>query len=190
MRQTIHPPAPAWLRALAALALVGASQAALAARVVEIAPRGEVPQAQQVRLQFDVPVVPTGDPRGPDPAAVSCQPATPAGAGRWEDARTWVYDFREELPPGLRCEVRVKPDWTPGGQAVQGPTTGRFSTGGPAVAQVLPWPGSEIEEDQHFLLQLTGAATPASIAAHAACEIEGVGDRIPVRVVTGEAREA
>jgi uncharacterized protein YfaS (alpha-2-macroglobulin family) len=164
--------------------------AAHAVRVVDIAPRGEVPQARQVRIQFDAPVAPLGNPRGPDPASVNCQPVTPAGAGRWEDERTWVYDFREELPPGLRCEVRLKPDWKPGSSSVQGTTTGRFSTGGPAVAQVLPWPGSEIEEDQHFLLQLTGAATEASIAAHAACEIEGLGDRIPVRVVTGAAREA
>ena len=190
MHLKVPPPGLVWARALAACALMVGAPCADAARVLDIAPRGEVPQAQQVRLQFDTPVVPLGDPRGPDPASVSCQPATPAGAGRWEDARTWVYDFREELPPGLRCEVRIKPDWKPGGDAVQGMTTGRFSTGGPAVAQVLPWPGSEIEEDQHFLLQLTGAATEASIVTHAACEIEGVGDRIPVRVVTGAARDA
>ena len=176
--------------AAVAVAAAAASLAAQAARVTEISPRGEVPQVQQVRVQFDAPVVPLGTQRGPDPASVSCQPATPAGAGRWEDARTWVHDFREPLPPGLRCDIRLKPDWSPGGTPVQGVTSARFSTGGPAVAQVLPWPGSEIEEDQHFLLELTGAATASSIAAHAACEIEGVGDRIPVRVVTGQAREA
>ncbi|MFM7704507.1 MAG: alpha-2-macroglobulin, partial [Rubrivivax sp.] len=190
MRATLSCPGPARARAAAAALLLGLAPVVHAARVLDISPRAEVPQVRQARVQFDVPVVPLGDLRGPDPASVSCQPATPAGSGRWEDARTWVYDFREELPPGLRCEVRLKPDWKPGGEPVQGTVAGRFSTGGPAVAEVQPWPGSEIEEDQHFLLQLTGAATEASIAAQAACEIEGVGDRIAVRIVGGADREA
>jgi hypothetical protein len=164
-----------------------------AARVTDITPRGEVPQVRQVRVQFDAPAVPLGDVRAPDPATVSCQPVTPPGGGRWEDARTWVFDFRDDLPPGLRCEVRIRPQ-QPAGSASpmpspQGLQAMRFSTGGPAVAQALPWPGSEIEEDQHFLLQLTGPATPASIEAHAACEVEGLGDRLPVRLVTGQDRE-
>ncbi|MEN9417054.1 MAG: hypothetical protein RI988_674, partial [Pseudomonadota bacterium] len=176
------------------LLLVTGALAAHAARVTDISPRGEVPQARQVRVQFDAPVAPLGDPRTPDPAAVSCQPVTPPGGGRWEDPRTWVFDFRDDLPPGLRCEVRIKPQQpagaAAGGTPAPGAQTVRFSTGGPAVAEVLPWPGSEIEEDQHFVLRLTGAATPASIEAHAACEVEGLGDRLAVRVVTGEARDA
>ena len=175
--------------------LLMAMGAVHAARVIEITPRGEAPQVRQVRVLFASPMAPLGEARAPDPAVVSCQPTTPAGAGRWEDARTRVFDFRDELPPGMRCEVRLKPDAAKGSASgvatpPEGPQSARFSTGGPAVAQVLPWPGSEIEEDQHFLLQLTGAATPASIEAHAACEIEGLGDRLPVRLVTGQAREA
>ena len=38
----------------------------------------------------------------------------------------------------------------------------------------------EIEEDQHFLLRLNGPAVEASVLANAWCEVEGIGERLPL----------
>jgi hypothetical protein len=67
---------------------------------------------------------------------------------------------------------------------------GAFSTGGPAIVSTQPWDGSQIEEDQHFLLTLTGPVDAATAAANSWCEVEGIGERMPIVVVTGPARDA
>src|SRR6202008_2164988 len=95
--------------------------------------------------------------------------------------RVWLYDFREALPPGTRCTLKARPDWKPSDGTLSGTTEYSFSTGGPAVVTAQPWQGSQIEEDQHFLLDLSGLAVEASVAAHAWGEGEGIGDRAPVR---------
>ncbi|WP_295644947.1 MG2 domain-containing protein [uncultured Methylibium sp.] len=163
---------------------------ARAATIASVSPQGEVAQVRQVTVKFSEAVVAFGDPRLPDPAAVQCEGAAPAGAGRWASDRVWLYDFREALGPGVRCTLKARPDWKPG---VGGPLGGRteftFSTGGPALLSVRPWPGSDVAEDQHFLLELSGPAVEASVAAKAWCEVDGIGDRLPLRVVTGAPRE-
>ena len=176
-----------------------------AATIVAATPQGEVAQVRQVTIKFSEPVVPFGDPRLPDPFTVSCQGAAPAGTGRWSSDREWLYDFRESLPPGTRCVAKVRADWKPAAKpaanaasagaaaaAVAGALTGRteftFSTGGPAVVSMQPGGGSDIEEDQHFLLRLSGPAVEASVAANAWCEVEGIGERLPLHIVGGEVR--
>jgi hypothetical protein len=69
--------------------------------------------------------------------------------------RAWVYDFREPLPPGVRCDVKVRPvEARVGPMGAHEPLSGRsewsFSTGGPAIVSTQPWEGAQIEEDQHF----------------------------------------
>ena len=64
-----------------------------------------------------------------------------------------------------------------------------FGTGGPAIVSVQPNDGGQIAEDQFFLLRLSGAAVEASVLANAWCEVEGIGERIGVRVIGGDARE-
>ena len=78
-----------------------------AVAVESVSPRGEVAQVRQVTVRFSEPVVPLGDLRLPDPVSVQCTGPAPAGTGRWIDDRAWVYDFRETLPPGVRCAVKV-----------------------------------------------------------------------------------
>ncbi|MFZ4652130.1 MAG: MG2 domain-containing protein, partial [Rubrivivax sp.] len=176
---------------LASFLLLTAPPAAQAARVAVASPQGESATIEDFRLAFDQDVVAMGQTRQDDPATVVCEPgAAAAGSGRWEDARNWRFVFRQALPPGTRCTARLREQWRPMGGAVGGPAEFRFSTGGPAVAGVRPWPGAEIEEDQHFIVELTGPANEASVLAHAGCEIEGLGERIPVRVVTGADRDA
>ena len=173
--------------ALLALALLAAP--GWAARISGVSLQGEVGSPAQLRVSFDAPVVRLGAAGAPAPVALDCTGGALRGDGRWADERTWIVDFREAPPPGLRCEVRAVEGW----QGLDGPLQGRraftFSTGGPAVVQAQPWPGSTIEEDQHFVLQLNGPVPDAQAAARAHCELDGVGERVPVRVVGGAARE-
>lgn len=165
--------------------------AATAATITTVSPQGEVAQVRQLTVRFSDAVIALGDPRLPDPVTVACTGAVPPGGGRWADEKSWVYDFREALPPGTRCTVKARPGWAPLPAAA--PLTGRtefaFNTGGPAVVQVAPWDGATIEEDQHFLVQLNGPAVAATVAANAWCEVEGIGERQPVQVVGGAARD-
>ena len=204
-----------WVRA-AALVMMGvaAMPAARSAGITSVSPSGEVAQVRQVVVRFDGAVLPFGDLRQPAPVVVACQMdqlgpagAAPPGSGRWADDRTWLYDFNAALPPGARCTVKARTGWKPTlpaalatsaasaaataapASGLTGPTEFSFSTGGPAVARVQPFQGSLIEEQQYFLLQLTGPVVEASLAGRAGCEVEGIGELIPVRVVTGAPRD-
>jgi uncharacterized protein YfaS (alpha-2-macroglobulin family) len=147
--------------------------------------QGEVGQAQQLLLRYDRPMVPLGQPDAAAPVRIDCADAStsaaPAGQGRWADERTWTFEFADALPPGIECTVAA--------HAPDGERLGRFASGGPAVAQALPWPGSEIEEDQHFVLRLTGSAVARDVLERVYCRIEGLGDRIPVRLIAGPERD-
>lgn len=164
--------------------------AAHAARVESVSPQGEVPQVQQLTVRFSEAVVPFGDPRLADPFKVTCTAGAPTGSGRWVDDRVWRHDFATPLPPGVRCQVLPQPGWKPLAGTLEGRTRFEFHTGGPAVVGTQPWSGAEIAEDQHFLLTLSGPAHAASVATHAWCEVEGLGDRLPLRVIEGAPREA
>ena len=173
-------------------ALLGmAAWAAQAASVVQVSPQGEVAQARQLRLRFSEAVVPQGDPRLPAPATLSCEglPA-PKGEGRWSGANEWLFDLAEPLPAGARCRIALRAEFKPLQGELSGPREFMFNTGAPSVVQVEPWPGSQIEEGQAFLLQLTGAIQPESLARGAWCEVEGIGERLPLRAIGGPEREA
>ncbi|MEO5881378.1 MAG: Ig-like domain-containing protein, partial [Caldimonas sp.] len=169
---------------------------AQAAAIVAASPQGEVAQVRQVQVRFSQAVVAFGDPRLADPFALACQGAVPTGAGRWVSDRIWLYDFRDPLPPGTRCTAKLRPEWKPSvaasGAASAAPLTGlsefAFSTGGPAIVSMQPGDGAEIEEDQHFLIRLNGPAIEASVLANARCEVEGIGERLPLVLLGGEQR--
>ena len=171
---------------------------AQAVTITSVTPQGEVAQVRQIAVKFSESVVPLGDLRQPDPLSLSCEGGTFAGAGRWANDRIWLYDFREALPPGTRCTLKARAEWKPiaaadpskGGGLLTGTTEFSFNTGGPAVVSIQPSEGSVIEEDQHFLLRLNGAAVEATVLANSWCEVEGIGERLPVRVVGGAVREA
>ncbi|MDZ7589870.1 MAG: MG2 domain-containing protein [Rubrivivax sp.] len=182
-----------WARAASAGVLVawlGLAGPALAARVASVSPAGEVATVRQVVVRFSEAVVPAGDPRLPAPFTLLCNGAKPPGDGRWTSDRSWVYDLREVLAAGSRCTLRANPAFQPLGGALQGATNFGFSTGAPVVVSVQPYPGSRIDEDQHFLLRLNGEADAASVQRAVWCEVEGLGERLPVVLVQGAAREA
>jgi uncharacterized protein YfaS (alpha-2-macroglobulin family) len=162
-----------------------------AAKVASVSPQGEVAEVRQVVVRFDSAVVAGGDPRRPAPFTLQCGGKTPPGDARWDNERSWVYDLHEPLAAGQRCTLQPATGFQPlGGAALEGAREYSFSTGAPVVTSVQPYPGSRIEEDQHFLLRLNGAVLPASVLSSAWCEAEGVAERIAVRLVEGAARDA
>jgi len=172
------------------------STAAHAAKVVGVSPQGEVGDVRQVVLRFDAPAVAAGDPRAAAPATLTCQTASggaatpPAGSGRWADAQRWLYDLREPLPAATRCTLKIAAGFAPIAGALEGATEWRFATGAPRVVAVQPYEGAPIEEDQHFLLRFNGPADSAGAARRAWCEVEGLGERIGVKLIDGAARDA
>jgi uncharacterized protein YfaS (alpha-2-macroglobulin family) len=157
-------------------------------------PQGEVAVVRQLRATFSAPMVKFGDPRLPAPLEVACTPAAAQkGSGRWVDDKTWVFDFAQDVPAGSRCSAAPRAGVKSlAGAALAGDMRVAFNTGGPAIVRAYPQPGegSRVEEEQIFALLLNGAATTASIEQHAYCEFAGLGDRVPVRVVTGQTRDA
>jgi len=178
---------PAW-----ALAIAGfAAGPALALQITSLTPQGEVARVRQVVASFDQAAVNFGDPKAAAPLTVSCSDAQAGkGTGRWTSDKRWVFDFENDLPPGVRCTVARVPGFKPAsGAELTGPASYRFNTGGPFVRSHWPSYG-KIDEEQIFLLQLNGPATPESVQSNLWCAADGVGERIPVKPVTGEQREA
>ena len=175
--------------ALLSLVLAGAG-AAQAFSVASLSPQGEVARVRQVVAKFDAAAVRFGDPKAPAPFGVACSDADAAkGTGRWTGEREWVYDFAQDLPPGVRCTVSVKPGFkSTSGAVLASASSYQFNTGGPFVQSIRPGTYQEIDEEQFFVLQLNGAATPASLGENVWCAADGVGERIPVRLIEGAQR--
>ncbi len=157
----------AWFRTVAgglACALIPLVQAAT---ITAVSPQGEVAQVRQVVVRFSAAVVTFGDPRASDPVTLTCQGDVPAGTGRWSNDREWLYDFKQSLPPGTSCVVNARADWQPLNGGLTGTTRFTFQTGGPAVLSSQPNPGGTIDEDQLFLLRLSGSAVASSVLTQA-----------------------
>ncbi len=164
-----------------------AAAAEAPARVTFFSPNGTVNKVRQARARFSEAMVALGDPRSPSPFDISC---ASTGKGRWVDPRNWVFDFDKDLPGGRICGFRLKTNLKSlDGSVVAGKNRFEFNTGGPAVRQTRPWRGSRsIDEEQIFILTLNAAYDPASLAGNAYCVIEGIGEQVPLRRITGDAR--
>ena len=140
---------------------------------------------ERFTLRFSEPMVPLGDPRA-TPAATSDCPV--AANGRWVDQQTFVLDFDKPLPGGISCAVNLRPDLaTLRGVRLSGTHRFPIDTGGPSVRAVLA-PGLDdgIDEDQVFLVATNVPADPRSVAAHAACAVDGIGETIAVDVLPAD----
>ncbi len=159
------------------------------ARVQEFSPQGTVRTVRQARVQFSEPIVPFGDPRAADPFDIACPEK---GTGRWADPSNWTYDFERDLPAGVRCEFNLKDSLKSlSGGSIQGRRTFWFSTGGPSILHSHPYQGSTVEEDQIFVLELTGAPlNEESIVSNVSFSIGKAPRKIGVRIVSGPEREA
>jgi len=172
------------------LAWGAAAGLATAAQITSLSPQGEVARVRQVVAKFDAPAIHFGSQNQPAPLRLSCNDTeAAAGHGRWVNERSWVFDFSQLLPPGVRCTVQVAPGFrATDGKALAGQQSFAFQTGGPVVRQAIPSDGSTIEENPYFLLRFNGAVAPESVKAHAHCAMDGLGERIAVRLITGDER--
>ncbi|HLV01480.1 MAG TPA: MG2 domain-containing protein, partial [Acidobacteriota bacterium] len=157
--------------------------------VVSFSPQGVSRDVQQVRATFSTPVVPFGDPHSSaSPFQVSCSPEQ-VGEGRWIDAREWVYEFPSPLPAGVQCRFTVMADFkTLDGRTIREGSF-RFSTGAPAVRQILPSDGfGNIDEEQIFILILDGPVDESSVVQHAFFTVDGLASPVRVELIDGDAR--
>lgn len=171
----------------AAAPAAGQNSATPLAAVETFNPQGQTKSVRQVSARFSEPMVNFGDPVAPAPFQIQC---AVAGNGHWIDSRNWVYDFEHDLAGGLNCRFTpVAGLRSLAGHALS-PQSYSFNTGGPAVLGSLPEQGSEaIDENQSFLLALDAAVDPKSVTQHAYCQLDGVGERIAVRLIEGSQRE-
>ena len=165
---------------------------AQAFQIVSVSPQGEVARVRQVVAKFDDSAVSFGDPRAEAPLTLSCSDAqVTKGNGRWVTDRSWAYEFESDLPPGVACNLQVRAGFkSVKGAELTGQSRYLFSTGGPFVQNIQPYAGNRIDEEQFFTLRLNGAATLASVQANVWCTVEGLGERVAVRLIEGADRAA
>ena len=192
-----HAPLPSsntarpWLRAALGAAALFALGGAAQAFTVNITPLSEVGQVREIRARFDEDMAPLGDARVAQmPISISCDGGSAAGSAQWATQRDLVYRLDKELLAGARCTVRLASEL----KSLKGSTakgnTGpwAFNVPGPRMESVQPY--GDIEEEQHFVVNFTGAPTPQSVLEHVWCAMDGVGERIPVRIIDGDERTA
>ncbi len=181
-----------YMRAAALGVLAAIAGSAHALSVTSLTPQGEVSSVRQVVAKFSEDVVKLGDPSAPAPFRVSCDNIEASkGQARWTGPREWVYDFAADLPPGVRCRADAVSGFkSASGATLTSASSYQFNTGGPFVVRVTPSTSQPIEEDQVFVLRLNGAATTESLQANLWCQVDGLGERVPIRQVTGEPRTA
>jgi hypothetical protein len=173
----------------ALLLFLSTTAAAAAARVDDFSPRGTVKGVRQVTARFSAPMVPLGDPRPPEaPFESDCGEP---GSGSWLDGRTWAWDFDRDLPGGVRCTFTLRAGLRSlEGAVVEGERAFSFDTGGPSVRSSIPGDGNEsIDEEQAFVLVLDAEASETSIEEHVWFTVEGLPERIGVRVLSEEERQ-
>jgi uncharacterized protein YfaS (alpha-2-macroglobulin family) len=161
-----------------------------ALEIVGLSPQGEVSQVRQVVVNFDEPTSAFGTSKGSAPVNIRCsKDPLVKGDGRWIDDKSWVFDFEDDLPPGVKCIIVVKPGLkSVQGQDYSGVEQFRFQTGGPFVQAVQPYEASRIDEEQFFAVRLSGDASLQSVQSNVWCMSEGVGERIGVKMLTGQDR--
>ncbi|HWR58355.1 MAG TPA: MG2 domain-containing protein, partial [Thermodesulfovibrionales bacterium] len=158
------------------------------ALVEMFSPKGTVKGVRQVSVRFSEQMVPFGDPRLVEPFDIACPEK---GKARWADGKNWIYDFDKDIPAGVVCKFSLKSDLkTLSGKNVAGQKEFSFSTGGPAIKMSYPREGSEsVEEDQIFVLALDASADEESVISNVSCSIEGIKERVGVRILKGAETE-
>lgn len=168
-------------RPLLPLLAILLSSLAGAANIRQFTPQGQVDQQTRATAVFNADMVPLGKPDAAAPFQVNCGKI--GGKGRWSDARTWSYQLDRALQPGERCDFQL----VPGLKAANGElvTGGRyqFAAPGPWPRSISPSANSHIEEDQGFLITASTQLDRASVEKNVWCEADGVGHRIPIRLL-------
>ncbi len=151
-------------------------------------PQGTVKKVRQVSVRFSEQMTPFGDPRSvTDPFEISC---SAAGSSRWADGKNWIYDFNADLSAGIRCDFRLKPGLKSlAGRALEGQQVFSFSTGGPAVIRIQPYEGSDLDEEQIFILTLDTEPDIPSVLENVTFSVDGIASPIGIRIIEGKTRD-
>ncbi len=159
-----------------------------AAGVRQFSPQGQVDQQLRAVAVFTADMVPLGRPDALAPFSVDCGGIK--GRARWSDARRWSYLLERPLQPGERCDFRIKPGLKAvNGEAVSGDSSYAFFAPGPWPRSLTPRPGGAIEEDQAFVIEAGGLLKRESVERNVWCEADGVGNRIPIRILPDAMRD-
>ncbi|MFT3849284.1 MAG: MG2 domain-containing protein [Propionivibrio sp.] len=158
-----------------------------AASVRQFSPQGEVDRQIRATAVFSSDMVPLGRSDAASPFVVDCGDVK--GRARWGDARSWSYTLERPLQAGERCDFRLKHGLTAfNGEVVSGEDGYAFFAPGPWPRSITPRPGGPVEEDQAFLIDASAALKPESVEHNVWCEADGVGNRIPVRLLPDATR--
>jgi len=158
---------------------------------VEIfSPQGTVKGVRQVSVRFSEQMVPFGDPQGLiEPFDIICPEK---GTSRWADGKNWIFDFEKDLPAGIRCEFRLKPELkTLSGKEIAGQRVFSFSTGGPSIMKPSypPEGHQNIDEEQIFVLTLDAEPDEASVLQNAFFSVAGIQEHIGIKIIEGKEKE-
>lgn len=152
-------------------------------RIRRVTPQGDAKQVSQVRVEFAAPAVRFGAMNAEAPVTGEC---LKNGEGRWIDTVNWVFDFKDQLPGGLKCRLVARDGLkSVAGKALEGKKEFFFTTGGPAAEKVFPETWNELDEDQIFIVVLDAPVEPSSVEKNVFLSVEGLGDKLPVEVLRG-----
>jgi uncharacterized protein YfaS (alpha-2-macroglobulin family) len=170
---------------IAAGALILGLGNACAAEVKSFAPQNEAKRVRQVTIVFSAPVRALGDLDGPAPLVWKCTGTNIPAHGRWVDTQSWALEFEKQLPAGVSCEFKPAANFTDGeGKPVKMAEAYRFNTGGPNIVSIFAGNSYRgIDEDAVFLVQAASAIEFSTVEANTWCEIEGIGEKIPVHLL-------
>jgi uncharacterized protein YfaS (alpha-2-macroglobulin family) len=164
------------------------SPIAVAAGLRQFAPQGQIDQQVRATAIFSTDMLPFGQPDVAAPFEVDC--GAVGGKGRWSDARSWSYTLDRPLQAGERCDFRLKANLKAiSGEAVSGEPRYTFFAPGPWPRSLTPRPGGAIEEDQAFIVEASSAIKRESVERNVWCEADGVGNRIPARILSDAMRQ-
>lgn len=122
-------------------------------------------------------------------AATKSNIKTPKYSTRWADNQNWVLDFNDPLPAGIRCAFKIKANLVDlGGSKVTGLDEYSLKTAGPALLEIAPHYG-RVEPDQYFVAEIDGELDQKSVTAKAYFEVDGMLDRVGVKIISGKDRE-
>jgi uncharacterized protein YfaS (alpha-2-macroglobulin family) len=131
-----------------------------------------------------------GDDQDGDGNAAAASQETPKFTTRWADSKNWILDFEKPIKSGMFCFFKLTSNTKDlAGTKIEGPKQFRFSTAGPALLGVAP-NSREIEPDQYFVALTEGGTDLKSVEAKAYFEVEGLPDKVGVKIIAGQNREA
>lgn len=154
-----------------------------AAAVRQFSPQGGIFGQTRATAEFSNDMVKAGETTAPAPFTVNC--GIVKGEGRWVDTRIWAWQLSRPLQPGERCEFTLRNDAaTLNGETLSGRNRFEFFAGPPRPYSLYPRPGSMVEEDQAFVINSGGPIKRESLEKNLWCEADGVGNRIPLRLLS------